>query len=139
MTMRISLSPMPREALDFPDPPPPIIPNGALRALLAALLALAALAAGIAWSGGSLAFAQQENLLERISNERMIAFEQRLEADLNRELRRFLTPGQYVLSVRVIWDRSVIPPVEGPGLTPDKQKLPGFPIFVRQPGEQVDD
>ena len=133
------MPPMPIGAPDFPEPPPPIIPNAALRALLAALLTLAALAAGIAWSGGSRAFAQQENLLERISNERMIAFEQRVEADLNQELRRFLSPGQYVLSVRVIWDRNVIPPVEGPGLTPDKQKLPGFPIFVRQPGAPVDD
>lgn len=83
--------------------------------------------------------AQQENLLERISNERMIAFEQKLEDSLNRDLRRFLAPGQYVLSVRVIWDRSVIPPTEAPGLSPDKQKLPGFPIFVRSPDAPTDD
>jgi tetratricopeptide (TPR) repeat protein len=83
--------------------------------------------------------AQQENLLERISNERMIQFEQALEQNLNRELRRFLAAGQYVLSVRVIWDRTVIPPTEAPGLSPDKQKLPGFPIFVRSPDAPTDD
>lgn len=99
--------------------------------------ALLALAGALLWPAA--VPAQQENLLERISNERMITFERKLEEDLNRELRRFLAAGQYVLSVRVIWDRSVIPPTEAPGLAPDKQKLPGFPIFVRSPGAPTDD
>jgi len=69
----------------------------------------------------------------------MIAFERKLEQDINQELRRFLSPAQYVLSVRVIWDRNIIPPSAAPGLAPDKQKLPGFPIFVRSPGAPLED
>lgn len=108
--------------------------NGALGALLGLLLAALPMV-GVA----DRAAAQEENLLERISNERMIAFEQKLEENLNREMRRFLAAGQYVLSVRVIWDRSVIPPIDAPGLAADKQKLPGFPIFVRSPDAPADD
>jgi tetratricopeptide (TPR) repeat protein len=107
---------------------------------LAVLAALVGLCLPLPVPGGADGvLAQEEQLLDRIANERMIAFEQRLEDNINKELRRFLAPGQYVLSVRVIWDRSVIPPLGAPGLAPDKQKLPGFPIFVRTPGSPAEE
>jgi tetratricopeptide (TPR) repeat protein len=39
----------------------------------------------------------------------------------------------------VLWDRNIIPPSAAPGLAPDKQKLPGFPIFVRSPSAPLDE
>jgi tetratricopeptide (TPR) repeat protein len=112
----------------------------AKRALRAAALLVAGSCLGAVLAGSARpALAQEENLLERISNERMIEFERKLEQDLHSELRRFLSPAQYVLSVRVIWDRNILPPSAAPELAPEKQKLPGFPIFVRSPGAPVDD
>ena len=77
--------------------------------------------------------AQQENLLDRITNEKMVNFERRLEKDISAALDRYLARPQYVLSVRVIWDRNVLPVMESTALSPDKYKLPGFPIFVKSP------
>lgn len=115
----------------FPFPPAP--GRAALLAAGALLLALGLL------QGPPGARAQEEPLLDRISNRRMIEFERELEREVNQALRRYLAPGQYVLSVRVIWDRNVIPAQSSPELSPDKTKLPGFPIFVRSPGEPVED
>lgn len=85
------------------------------------------------------AFPQTENLLDRISNERMRAFEERLTNNINSALNRYVSHSQYVLSVKVIWNRDVIPAVRAPGLAPDRQKLPGFPIFVAAPGAATGD
>jgi len=97
-----------------------------------ALLCLGVLAHGTA-------FAQTENLLDRISNERMQRFEEQLTNNINIALSRYVSHSQYVLSVKVIWNRDVIPAVKAPGLAPDRQKLPGFPIFVSTPGAQTGD
>ncbi|MCZ6553987.1 MAG: hypothetical protein O7A67_09345 [SAR324 cluster bacterium] len=113
--------------------------QSAIRAGTRRLAIVLPAAALLICTGGAATEAQQENLLDRISNERMIAFERRLEDDIGKALRRYLAPGQYVLSVRVIWNRNVIPPTVGPGLAQDKYKLPGFPIFVRSPGAPVDE
>lgn len=85
------------------------------------------------------AAAQTENLLDRISNERMRTFEERITANINTALNRYVSHSQYVLSVKVIWNRDVIPIARTPGLAPNKQKLPGFPIFVNAPGAAVGD
>ena len=107
-----------------------------IAAVLVALPAIAALSAILVPRETA---AQVENLLDRISNERMVAFEQRVEDEIDAALHRYLSAKQYVLSVRVIWDRSIIPAITAPGLQPSKQKLPGFPIFVRSPSSPVDD
>jgi tetratricopeptide (TPR) repeat protein len=83
--------------------------------------------------------AQTENLLDRISNERMRTFEERLTGNINAALNRYVSHSQYVLSVKVIWNRDLIPVARTPGLAPNKQKLPGFPIFVNAPGAAVGD
>ncbi len=83
--------------------------------------------------------AQTENLLDRISNERMRGFEERLTANINAALNRYVSHSQYVLSVKVIWNRDLIPAVSAPGLSPGRQKLPGFPIFVAPPGASTGD
>ena len=85
------------------------------------------------------AAAQTENLLDRISNERMRTFEERLTGNINGALNRYVSHSQYVLSVKVIWNRDLIPVARTPGLAPNKQKLPGFPIFVNAPGAAVGD
>lgn len=77
--------------------------------------------------------AAQESLVNRISNERMAKFEEKLTADLNKALSRYISPRQYVMAVKVIWNPDVVPVIENPELTPEQQKLPGFPIFVRAP------
>lgn len=81
----------------------------------------------------SIAWGQSENLLDRISNKRMQAFEERLTGQINGALARYVTNRQYVLSVKIIWNRNVIPAVDSPELAPTRQKLPGIPIFVRAP------
>ena len=107
--------------------------------IVAMLVVLSAIVALSAITVPGRASAQEENLLDRISNERMVAFEQRMEDEIDAALHRYLSAKQYVLSVRVIWDRSIIPAISGPGLQPSKQKLPGFPIFVRPPSSPVED
>lgn len=106
--------------------PPLVAARAALCLLFGPLLALC-LASGAAG-------AQTENLLDRISNERMRKFEERLTVNINNALNRYVSHSQYVLSVKVIWNRDVIPVAGTPGISPNKQKLPGFPIFVNAPG-----
>jgi tetratricopeptide (TPR) repeat protein len=84
-------------------------------------------------AGPPRAAAQAENLINRISNERMNKFEERLTADLNTALSRYVSKRQYVMAVKVIWNPDVVPAIENPQGTPEQQKLPGFPIFVRAP------
>ena len=79
------------------------------------------------------AAAQSENLINRISNERTNKFEEKLTADLSTAISRYISKRQYVLAVKVIWNPEVVPLIENPQLTPEQQKLPGFPIFVRSP------
>jgi tetratricopeptide (TPR) repeat protein len=85
------------------------------------------------------AAAQTENLLDRISNQRMRDFEERLTNNINGALNRYVSHSQYVLSVKVIWNRDIIPVAQTPGISPTKQKLPGFPIFVNAPGAATGD
>ncbi|MEE8394869.1 MAG: hypothetical protein V3S29_02360 [bacterium] len=85
------------------------------------------------------ALGQSENLLDRITNERIRAFEGKLTDQIGRALQRYVAPSQYVLSVKVIWNKNIIPTLQSPGLAPDKQKLPGFPIFVGAPGTAATD
>lgn len=85
------------------------------------------------------AAAQTENLLDRISNQRMRNFEERLTNNINGALNRYVSHSQYVLSVKVIWNRDLIPAAQTPGISPTKQKLPGFPIFVSAPGASTGD
>lgn len=101
---------------------------GALPACLAVALAC-----------GAPVWAQTENLLDRISNQRMLNFEGRLTDGINAALSRYVSHTQYVLSVKVIWNRDIIPAVQAPGLSPSRQKLPGFPIFVNSPGAGLED
>lgn len=93
---------------------------------------LLALAPNPAWSQG-------ENILDRITNERMQAFEQKLTGMLSQGLSRYISLSQYVLTVKVHWSPDVIAAVSNPELKPEQQKLPGFPIFVKPPnGQDVD-
>jgi hypothetical protein len=97
----------------------------ALAGVLACALLLALLPVGTRGQG--------ENLLNRISNERMAAYEARLTAEINTALSRYVSRHQYVLAVKVIWNPDIVPVIENPQMTPQQQKLPGFPIFVRAP------
>ena len=99
------------------------------RRLAAALLTLAALA--VTWRAP--AHAQAENLLDRITNERMQSFEERLTRNINAALSQYISQSQYVLSVKVLWNQNILPAADNPSLAVNKQKLPGFPIFVRSP------
>lgn len=92
-------------------------------------------AAGYALTGqpGSVP-GQGENLINRISNVRMAEFEGRLSENLNLAIARYISKKQYVLAVKVIWNPEVVPLIQNPELSPEQQKLPGFPIFVRAPG-----
>ena len=92
-------------------------------------------AAGYALTGqpGSVP-GQGENLINRISNVRMAEFEGRLSENLILAIARYISKKQYVLAVKVIWNPEVVPLIQNPELSPEQQKLPGFPIFVRAPG-----
>ncbi len=108
----------------------------------AAALALAALgiALGAGGPGAPRVFGQSNNLVSQINNVKMTAFEDKLTGQINKELARYVSKNQYVLTVKVIWNQEVVPVVQDPALSPDKQKLPGFPIFVRAPDSPaVDD
>ena len=108
--------------------------------LLAAGTAVLGPAAWVATALPSPAAAQSESLLNRISSDKMSRFEERLTADLNTSLSRYVSRRQHVLAVKVIWNPEVVPLVQNPQLGPEKQKLPGFPIFVRSPDSPaVDD
>lgn len=96
------------------------------------LLGLAALSALPAGKG----YAQNENLMDRISNERMARFEENLTNAISGGLSRYISRAQYVLTVKVIWNPDIIPAVQAPGLSSTRQKLPGFPIFVASPGAE---
>jgi tetratricopeptide (TPR) repeat protein len=96
------------------------------------LAALGTVVSVTALSAGGAA-AQSPNLLSQISNEKMAAFEDRLTQKINTELARYISRNQYVLTVKVIWNQEVVPMAQDPALSPDKQKLPGFPIYVRAP------
>ncbi|MCZ6557755.1 MAG: hypothetical protein O7A69_08250 [SAR324 cluster bacterium] len=111
-------------------------PNGHAKARAAWWGVLCALVLGLA---PGMASGQTENLLDRISNERMRKFEGQLTDNINGAMGRYVSAKQYVLSVKVIWNRDVIPAVQAPGLAPQRQKLPGFPIFVNAPGAPVGD
>jgi hypothetical protein len=63
----------------------------------------------------------------------MVQYEERVTRELNAAISRYISDKQYVLRVNVIWNRDVIPAAPGAALSPDRQKLPGFPIFVRTP------
>jgi tetratricopeptide (TPR) repeat protein len=82
---------------------------------------------------GSGRAAAQGNLVSQINNDKMSAFEDRLTRQINTELGRYVAKNQYVLTVKVVYNQEVVPVVQDPALSPDKQKLPGFPIFVRAP------
>jgi len=100
-------------------------------AALASLLLLATQAPGQRAS---------EELLNRVSNPKLQAYEEQLTGRINAELARYVGKNQYVLSVKVIWNAEIVPVVQNPALSQDKQKLPGFPIFVRAPDSpQVED
>ncbi|HUJ74254.1 MAG TPA: hypothetical protein VL359_05315 [bacterium] len=95
-------------------------------------LLLGALAlAGAAWPVRALA--QSQDLLNTVSNTKLQAFEERITQRLSNELARYVSRNQFVLSVKVIWNPDVLPATQGPAESPDKEKLPGFPIFVRAP------
>ena len=106
----------------------PIRRPGGVRPWPAALLVLLLLTGWLSPAHG-----ETESLLDRISNKRMQAFEERLTAQINGALGRYISGKQYVLSVKVIWNQNVIPAVQDPELAPTRQKLPGLPIFVRSP------
>lgn len=115
--------------------PRPALAGLAGRLACAAGLALT-LVVGVPVAPGSApraAWAQGENLINRISNDRMHNFEERLTTDLSKAIGRYVSKRQYVLAVKVIWNPEVVPLIESPQGTPEQQKLPGFPIFVRAP------
>jgi tetratricopeptide (TPR) repeat protein len=93
--------------------------------------ALAALALCLLLPGA--AALAQANLVSQINNEKMTAFEDRLTKAINTELSRYVQRNQYVLTVKVVYNQEVVPVVQDPALSADKQKLPGFPIYVRAP------
>ena len=87
----------------------------------------------------ALAWGQAENLLDRINSKRMAAFEEQLTANISAAIARYVSPSQFVLSVKVIFNRDIIPAIQAPGLGPARQKLPGFPIFVSPPGRSSEE
>ena len=104
----------------------------------AALVCLGATLLG----GGTRVFGQQasQELLNRAANPKLQAYEDQLIQRINAELARYIGRNQYVLSVKVLWNPEIVPIVQNPALAQDKQKLPGFPIFVRAPDTpQVDE
>jgi tetratricopeptide (TPR) repeat protein len=111
-------------------------PRGAWLAFGAgvALAAVGLAAAGAFGQGAS------EDLMNRVSNPKIQAYEEQLTQRINAELARYIGKNQYALSVKIIWNPDVVPVVQNPALSQDKQKLPGFPIFVRSPDSpQVED
>ncbi|MCH7478402.1 MAG: hypothetical protein IIA14_09885 [SAR324 cluster bacterium] len=87
----------------------------------------------------ALAWGQPENLLDRINSNRMAAFEEQLTATISAAIARYVSPSRFVLSVKVIFNRDIIPAIQAPGLGPARQKLPGFPIFVSPPGRSAEE
>ena len=88
------------------------------------------------------AFGQQssQELINRVSNPKLQAYEEQLTGRINAELAHYIGKNQYVLSVKVLWNPDIVPVAQNPALSQDKQKLPGFPIFVRAPDSpQVDE
>lgn len=78
------------------------------------------------------AMGQSANLLNRILNERMIAYERQLAVDINQAVTNYLSPSQYVLAVNVVWHPGALPAVSRkPALSDQRSKLPGFPIFIQ--------
>ncbi len=109
-------------------------------ALLSGCLLAATLLAATLVGRPSIVTAQPaDDLMGRINNEKMQAFEEKLSQRLNAEMARYVSRGQYVLSVKVLWNPDVVPAVQNPALSQDKQKLPGFPIFVRAPDTPAND
>lgn len=108
-------------------------PLGRRRLLLAALL-LALLA--VALLRPQPAAAQREDLLERIGNERMRNYEERLTTAIDDALARYLPEHQYVLAVKVMWNPNIVPVADRPEFSSQRQKLPGLPLFVQPPGQQ---
>jgi tetratricopeptide (TPR) repeat protein len=91
-------------------------------------------------AGGAFGQASSEDLMNRVSNPKIQAYEEQLTQRINSELSRYVGKNQYALSVKVIWNPDIVPIVQNPALSQDKQKLPGFPIFVRAPDSpQVED
>jgi tetratricopeptide (TPR) repeat protein len=84
-------------------------------------------------AAGAFGQAASEDLMNRVSNPKIQAYEEQLTQRINAELSRYIGKNQYVLSVKVIWNPDVVPIVQNPALSQDKGKLPGFPIFVRAP------
>ncbi len=75
---------------------------------------------------------QTANLLNRVLNERMIAYERQLAVDINQAVMNYLAPSQYVLAVNVLWHPGTLPAVaQAPALSDERTKLPGFPIFIQ--------
>jgi tetratricopeptide (TPR) repeat protein len=106
--------------------------RGSLQRLAAGLVTAGVCAASwLAAPAGALA--QGSNLVTTINNDKMTAFEDRLTKQINTELARYVPKNQYVLTVKVVFNQEVVPTVQDPALSADKQKLPGFPIFVRAP------
>ena len=87
----------------------------------------------------ALAWGQPENLLDRINSKRMAAFEERLTETISAAIARYVSTSQFVLSVKLIFNRDIIPAIQAPGLGPARQKLPGFPIFVSPPGRSAEE
>ncbi|MDH5751181.1 MAG: hypothetical protein OEZ59_02030 [Deltaproteobacteria bacterium] len=104
-------------------------------ALLPALFA--ALFAALPWSAPALA--QSENLMDRISNQRMRAFEESVTERIDSSLKRYVHGSRYVLAVRVIWNPEIVPEIEQPQMSQEREKLPGFPIFVRSSEGGIDE
>jgi len=93
-------------------------------AALVCLLLAAALAAGQQSS---------EELLNRVSDPKLQAYEELLAWRIKAELARYIGKNQFVLSVKVLWNPEMMPVAQNPALAQGKQKLPGFPISVGPP------
>lgn len=74
--------------------------------------------------------AQTVDLLNRVLNQRINAFEQKLAQELDQALSRYVARGQYVLAVNVVWDPGSVTPVGESQVSQEQHKLPGFPIFI---------
>ena len=80
----------------------------------------------------SVGMGQTANLLNRVLNERMIAYERQLAVDINQAVTNYLAPSQYVLAVNVLWHPGALPGVaQRPALSDERTKLPGFPIYIQ--------
>ena len=109
-------------------------------ALLVVLLTGVLLTLLGAWLPAPLA-AQGDNLLARVSDRRVAAFERQQTNRLQAAIEHYIPRDRFAVSVKVIWNPNVLPEQERQEtqVGPRGQKLPGFPLYVNPPDRSATD